>query len=1784
MRFFFTTALLFLLGGIAFSQTNLSGTIATDSTLALAGNPYIVTGNVTVNSSHTLTVDSGVVVRFQSNTALYISGSLKARWVTFTSSNDTTGGSPQRGDWGGIQIGDYTNTATASLDTCQIKYSGSIAGELYIYNGNVSVHGSTISNSNKDGIYLVAGSLNFVNSFISNVSLSGLALHEGISSTNFTSSNISFCSTYAIWLNTSTASLTFNGINNFTSNTYNYIFMNFNYCGNMVLDTAAIPYVFPGDFYVNNGATLTVCAGNILKFSNGTHLYVNGALTAVGTASHNIYFTSYENDNIGGDTNGDGTTSAPAVNNWGGVVFDSQSDSSHCVMKNCSISFAGSGGIGGVTMYDASPTIDSCNMSSNHFGAMIQGISNPKFSDNTIGSSELVPIAMSFSANPVFSNNTFSFSDNTYDAIGLLGGTLPANSVLPVRSVTGIPNVTYLLLDQITIPVGLTLTINKGVVIKGYSNYQVITVQGKLVANATPDSMIVFTSVSDDNYGNPHDTNKNGNSTTPAVGDWGGIVFEPGSAATSVLNYCRLTYGSLPWAHYYNNTWYYQGEISTFNASPTISNCSIGNVVYGIYAALSSNPTVSNDTIFNTQYTPIAMSVSANPTFSGIQFINTSWKGLGLLGENVAASGEVKQRTVAGFTNITYVILADITINTGTNVIIDPGVVIKSNGPGIYVNGGFKAKGTIAGGNVVFTSLKDDNYGNPGDTNGDGQGTSPSAGDWSTIQFQSASDDAFSLLDSCMIKFGGGPTWSSWGGVTYTDAGSTLSNSTISNSYNFGVRCENSSTPQLKNVVLQNCRLDPIAMSLLSNPSFTNITFTANGSSGVRILEGTLSSNANLAQRSVAGITNIAYIVDNLTIAPSAVLTVQPGVVIKLTNYYDGIVVQGALVADGTAVQPIVFTSFKDDSYGGDTNNNGNGTTPAKGDWNTIDFVASSLDSLNSLKHCIVRYGGWNNYYWTDWYGMVRDFNANVVMDSCTIEQSSTAAFGIFGSGHPTITNTQMVNIVSAPVVMSMFANPTFSGITALNVGYMAIGIVPETYSVSATVPNRNLGGYTNITYLLFGTCTVNTGTTITIPAGVVFKGGNWDVNGALAINGSALHPVVFTDPTDDNYGNPFDTNQDGSTTSPSIQSGNRITFEDVSTDSLCTLRYALFRYNDGGIYLQQASPSITHCTFDKTNWGVYLNGVSNPVLDSCLFRNLTDAPMQTSLVSYPRSTLSDSISGTTFKGIGVLANETLSQDVTLPKRNFAGFNNIPYLFQNYTIASNAVLTIAPGVILKFFPETGIAVNKGLIATGGSTPDSTIIFTDLRDDFYGGDTNADSTASTPTSWYPGWAGITFADQSLDPLCRLSYCVVRYAGLWPYWYSSSAIITNNASPTITYCTITNNFNGITANGASNPVVNYCDIYNNSNYGINNANLSFTIDARWNWWGDNSGPTVASNPGGTGQTITDSVNYASYRATGAMNPVMGDVSLNGIVQAYDASLVLEYVVNPTGLNTVQQTVADVSGNGTITAYDASLILQYVVNLISCFPAEVGANVKQLSPSSKQYLVLQKVSGVRLSVGTATVMHGDSFTVPIDLKNVSGVASVEIALKYDPTLMSFSNAKISDAASGMQMTYFNDKQKGLIRIAMAGSAMLQNDGDIADITFGVSNDIRGKQSAQIAVECFLANESDLTKLATPGNIEIIGKPTSYQLDQNYPNPFNPSTTIGYQLPNDNTHVRLVIYSMTGQIVKTLVDVNQDAGVYKAVWDGTNNFGVKVSSGVYLYRIAADKFVQVKKLLLLK
>jgi hypothetical protein len=94
----------------------------------------------------------------------------------------------------------------------------------------------------------------------------------------------------------------------------------------------------------------------------------------------------------------------------------------------------------------------------------------------------------------------------------------------------------------------------------------------------------------------------------------------------------------------------------------------------------------------------------------------------------------------------------------------------------------------------------------------------------------------------------------------------------------------------------------------------------------------------------------------------------------------------------------------------------------------------------------------------------------------------------------------------------------------------------------------------------------------------------------------------------------------------------------------------------------------------------------------------------------------------------------------------------------------------------------------------------------------------------------------------------------------------------------------------------------------------------------------------------------------------------------------------------------------------------------------------------------------------------------------------------------------------------------------------------------------------------------------------------PDKYALHQNYPNPFNPATTIQYELPSQS-QVSLEVYNILGERVRTLIDGEiHAADKYTLHFDGKNQYGEQLTSGVYFYRMKADNFVNSKKMILLK
>ena len=145
-------------------------------------------------------------------------------------------------------------------------------------------------------------------------------------------------------------------------------------------------------------------------------------------------------------------------------------------------------------------------------------------------------------------------------------------------------------------------------------------------------------------------------------------------------------------------------------------------------------------------------------------------------------------------------------------------------------------------------------------------------------------------------------------------------------------------------------------------------------------------------------------------------------------------------------------------------------------------------------------------------------------------------------------------------------------------------------------------------------------------------------------------------------------------------------------------------------------------------------------------------------------------------------------------------------------------------------------------------------------------------------------------------------------------------------------------------------------------------------------------------------------------------------------------------------------------------------------------------------------------------------------------------------------------------------------------------KNDSEMEQITWDKKNMtavafVQKKSDNEVIQATHLARKD--AGSATVSREEL--QPSGFSLMQNYPNPFNSGTTISYTLP-EKSDVQIIIYSLLGQPVRTLVNSNTHSGFHTVSWDGKDNNGDILSGGIYLYRIRTANFTAVRKMLLLK
>jgi hypothetical protein len=1052
----------------------------------------------------------------------------------------------------------------------------------------------------------------------------------------------------------------------------------------------------------------------------------------------------------------------------------------------------------------------------------------------------------------------------------------------------------------------------------------------------------------------------------------------------------------------------------------------------------------------------------------------------------------------------------------------------------------------------VFTSLKDDNAGNPADTNNDGSSTSPTYSNWGTIDFRPTADDALCRLESCQILYGG----SYYDGAVRCESASPVIQDCLFSVCYYGVSARGNAAPTVEGCTIQNCTSTPIYMSVMSDPvlSFDNL-FTNNGYFALGIISEPLSQAAVLEQRDVAGVENFTYLfLSGFTVEATGSLTFQEGVTAKFLTYCS-ITVHGVLRGLGTADNPVLFTSVYDDAVGGDTNGDGSSTSPAVGNWGVLLFENGSDDTQCLLEHCILRFGCNTG----TWRGQVSCTTASPTIRDCEI---TNVYWGLElrGESNPDVHDNTWVNVDRTPVLMSVLANPTFADNPLFNTGIAAIELRAETVSIDKTILPRSFGGYNPITYYLAGNLVVNTTTHVSFLRDVVVKcnGGSITVNGALSADGAILTSIH-----DDTVGNPLDTQNDGNTYLPTAGNWYGITFEDISEDAACLLDETTVRYATAGVTCANAAPTLQDVLLERNTFGVYLDGNSPAVLAGVVVEGSATAPVKQSLVTNADYTGVEFGPDNRYNGV-YIKGETLAQNITLRQESCANIDNLVWVLgENLTVGSSSIMTIEPGVVVKSLTSRYLGVNKGLQAVGGADPDQQIIFTHIEDDFYGGDTNGDGHATEPT---PGESSFTlyFYNESWDALCRLEHCVFAWGGSGT---TRGMVEVQTAAPTITSCVFRDGATGLSCTGSSNPQIGACEFAGNSQRGVVNANPAVLIGAENCWWGHASGPLDTSddtgsgglyNPLGEGDVVSNYVDYSPWSGD-LLHPRLGDVSLNGEVQAYDASLVLAWLADPVEqpLTAQQQLLADVTGEGGVTAVDAHYILQWVVGAETTFPAELEDYPGEpFDPQSE--LVAQVESLGDGEAWLTWTVAGDNLWRGLELTAHLPLDGLEI---------------LAAESAGAPASLAWQARDGLFTAALACTQAASAQAPALRLR------VRG-DATQVAAAAFRVNDHWFTAGQTAVDPAL---PAHFALSPATPNPFNPSTRLVLELAEPE-RLTARVFNVNGQLVRTLAEGPFPAGRHTLRWDGVTDSGAAAASGLYLLSVEGQRHRAVQRMTLLK
>ena len=325
------------------------------------------------------------------------------------------------------------------------------------------------------------------------------------------------------------------------------------------------------------------------------------------------------------------------------------------------------------------------------------------------------------------------------------------------------------------------------------------------------------------------------------------------------------------------------------------------------------------------------------------------------------------------------------------------------------------------------------------------------------------------------------------------DTDLSISNSTFDSSAADGPRLDGTDAVLTNNIFTNNAGA-AVSMDLNSNPTISGVTVSNNGINGLQVDTGTLGKNLTWDDPDI-----VYWLDDDVVVGNGMTLQIDAGQVIKPAHGNVELIVDGTLDINGTAADPVVITSSRDDTRGGDTNNDGSATAPVPASWARIRMSGDS--SGNTIDHLESHYGGF-------FFGhSLQAIDTDLAISNSTFAHSAADGPRLVGSD-AVLTDNVFTDNVGAAVSMDLNSNPTISGVTISNNGINGLQVDTGTLGKSLTWDDPD------IVYWLDDDVTVPVGLTLQIDAGQIVKPahGNAEliVDGTLDINGTAADPVVI--------------------------------------------------------------------------------------------------------------------------------------------------------------------------------------------------------------------------------------------------------------------------------------------------------------------------------------------------------------------------------------------------------------------------------------------------------------------------------------------------------------------------------------------------------------------------------------------------------------------------------------------------------------------------------------------------